>query len=573
MEEKGEAKNRVQRHNIFEHYKEDFQPHTLTLLPSMIQAFKEYRERSNLDPNLGNLWGCFWESCNIKERGFWQAALEHHANYSLTDDSRVYHAITFGEDYPDYKPANDEMPSDKPEDNDQRFCYYTEVRRWNECQVKEERTLRVASDKVQSWLDIGDTILDSTAVFPPSQEEANQATAASKKAAKGAKKRPSSVPPGSDTAKAKQAKAQADAKEKKPVAEKVKVPTIPKQELAAIATTLTNKVRTVVPTLNPKHYRTIHNLASEWYRALYHTKFQMTKSDYLNRLHKTAEGYQRAKESNPAHLGVFNKALNLLKYSVNAPTTAGLRDPSYLQAELLAAQQQAKPKRDKSAPGTYAAAVTGSTDTPTLPIGARRPSATPAVKVTLLSLPLEHLRWQLQRQRLQQGMSLLELVQLSNKALPSNRDDGALEFLANAPPDHSFADYQAAQGAKPARDTQSGQSTPASRACRDTRDKRAAQDAQSASSQSKPASQAPGASDRALNEEDEIAMQQALWQSRQQAQMQDVDPTVSSSAGGTAIQPKSIEEEVEEELEKGQGFQEEASSLEKTHVSTMSNFH
>ena len=58
-------------------------------------------------------------------------------------------------------------------------------------------------------------------------------------------------------------------------------------------------------------------------------------------------------------------------------------------------------------------------------------------------------------------------------------------------------------------------------------------------------------------------MQQALWQSRQQAQMQHADPTASSSAGGTAIQPKSIEEEVEEELARGQGFQEEASSLEK----------
>ena len=230
--------------------------------------------------------------------------------------------------------------------NDQRFCYYTEVRRWNECQVKEERTLRVASDKVQSWLDIGVTILDPTAVFPPSQEEANQATTASKKAAKGAKKRPSSVPPGSDTAKAKQAKALADAKEKKPVTDKVRMPTIPKQELAAIAVTLTNRVRAAVPTLNPKHYRTIQNLASEWYRALYHTKFQLTKSDYLNHLYQTAEGYQRAKETNPSHMGAFIKALNVLKSSVNAPTTAGLRDPSSLQAELLAAQQQAKPKRD-----------------------------------------------------------------------------------------------------------------------------------------------------------------------------------------------------------------------------------
>ena len=190
--------------------------------------------------------------------------------------------------------------------NDQRFCYYTEVKWWKECQVKEERTLRVASDKVQSWLDLGYTSNpDLTAVFPPSQEEANQATTASKKAGKGARKRPSSVPPGSDTAKAKQARAQADAGAKKAVTEKVRIPTIPKQELCAIAAKLTAKVRSVVPTLNPKHYRTIQNLAGEWYKALYHTKFQVTKSEYLKHLYETAEGYQRAKETNPTHLEAF----------------------------------------------------------------------------------------------------------------------------------------------------------------------------------------------------------------------------------------------------------------------------
>ena len=152
----------------------------------MLQAFKEYRERNNLNPNLGNLWGCFWESCNLKERGFWEAALEHHANHSLSDDSKVYHAITFGEDHPGYKPRDDELPSDKPVNNDQRFCYYTEVKWWKDCQVKEERTLRVASDKVQGWLDIGYVDNpDLTAVFPPSQEEANQATTASKRPEKG----------------------------------------------------------------------------------------------------------------------------------------------------------------------------------------------------------------------------------------------------------------------------------------------------------------------------------------------------------------------------------------------------
>ena len=57
-------------------------------------------------------------------------------------------------------------------------------------------------------------------------------------------------------------------------------------------------------------------------------------------------------------------------------------------------------------------------------------------------------------------------------------------------------------------------------------------------------------------------MQQVLWQSRQQAQTQGADPTASSSAGGPAIQARTIDEEVHDELEKGQGFQEEASSLE-----------
>ena len=297
----------------------------------------------------------------------------------MTDDSKVYHKITFGEDRPGYKPKDDDLPSDKPVNNDQRFCYYTEVKWWKDCQVKEERTLRVASDKVQGWLDIGYTNNpDLSAVFPPSQEEANQATTANKKAGKGAKKRPSSVPPASDTAKAKQAKAQSDAGEKKAAAEKVRRPTIPKHELSAIAAKLTTKVRTVVPTLEPKHYRTIQNLAAEWYKALYHTKFQLTKSEYLKHLHKTAEGNQRAKETNPHHLDAFIKALDVLKYSVNAPTTAGLRDPTSVQSELLAAQQQSKPKGDKPAPDSYAAAVTGQTANQPLPIGAKRPSGPPA---------------------------------------------------------------------------------------------------------------------------------------------------------------------------------------------------
>ena len=119
LAESGEPKNRVEKHNIFEHFKDGFQPHTLPNLPPVIQAFKEYKERSKLDPAKGNLWGCFWDSCNIKERGFWVAALQEHARSSYADDGKVYHAIKFGQDYPNYRLTGDDVPNDRPSDNDQ----------------------------------------------------------------------------------------------------------------------------------------------------------------------------------------------------------------------------------------------------------------------------------------------------------------------------------------------------------------------------------------------------------------------------------------------------------------------
>ena len=103
------------------------------------------------------------------------AALFHHAQQSLTNECKVHHAINFGEDYPGYRPADVDMPDDKPRANDQSFDYYTEVKVWTSCQVKEERRLCVASDKVTAWLDLGVSNSPSlTAAFPPSQEEVNQ---------------------------------------------------------------------------------------------------------------------------------------------------------------------------------------------------------------------------------------------------------------------------------------------------------------------------------------------------------------------------------------------------------------
>ena len=143
----------------------------------------------------------------------------------MTDEGKVYHAINFGEDNPNYKPKDDDMPDDRPRDNDQRFCYYTKVTVWDTCQVKEERTLHVATGKVHPWFDLGQSVNPSlTAIFPPSQEAANQANTGGKTAGQGARKRPSSVPPDSDTAKAKQARAQADDKGKKAGVGKGRIP-------------------------------------------------------------------------------------------------------------------------------------------------------------------------------------------------------------------------------------------------------------------------------------------------------------------------------------------------------------
>ena len=117
---------------------------------------------------------------------------------------------------PDYRPRGDEMPKDRPKDNDPRFCYHSNVKLWKTTQVVEERSLRVASDKVRLWLDaVQNTCPDIKAEFPPSQAEANQATAAAKASGKGGRKRQSSVPHGSDTAKAKQARSMDEEKGKK----------------------------------------------------------------------------------------------------------------------------------------------------------------------------------------------------------------------------------------------------------------------------------------------------------------------------------------------------------------------
>ena len=170
--------------------------------------------------------------------------------------------------------------------------------------------------------------------------------------------------------------------------------------------TLAAKVQTVITSLKPKHYRTIQNLASEWYKEIYHTKFQLTKSAYLQYLYDTAAGVQRAEETNQNHLDLFIKALNVLKHAVDDPTTAGLPDPSAAIADTAATQRQSKPQKGKAAAGSYATAVTGKSSTPPTPIGAKAPSAKASAKSVG---PLEHLPLERQRQNLRRIILLLKL--------------------------------------------------------------------------------------------------------------------------------------------------------------------
>ena len=390
LEEQGEPRNRVKRHNIFEHLKEGFQPHALPNPPAVIQSFKEYKARSNLDPNKGNLWGCFWDACSVKEKGFWEEALRHNKTYSLTDDSKVYHPIKFGEDHPGYRPTGSEMPKDRPKDNDPRFYYHTDIKVWKTSQVPEERTLQVATDKVRIWLESPQNADAHLKIdFPPSQAEANQPSGGAKASGKGSRKRQSSVPPGSDTAKAKQARSAVEEKGKKGGKGKGRIPSIPKQALATTAGVLASRVTEMYPGLRPKDKRTILSQANEWYKAFYHSKFHMTKPQYLDYLCETAVRFLDVREPEKKFRDLMTKALRSLKSFVDDPTSAGLPDPNQTPplepigqkrpATTTVSRENPRTAKAKTALGSYAEAITGKSASLTLPIGAKSaPAKTPA---------------------------------------------------------------------------------------------------------------------------------------------------------------------------------------------------
>ena len=599
------------RDNVFEHYHEGFEAHTLPTLPAVIHSYKEYKERSNLDPTKGNLWGCFWDACGVKEKGFWEAALAHNETHSSIDDSKIYHPITFGEEYPGYRPKADEVPTDKPKDNDPRFCYHTTIKLWKNSLVSEERTHRIATDKARPWLDAVQNINpDIQVIFPSTQQETDQAIAAAKASKQGARKRQSSVPPESDTAKAKQARAQAEEGEKKAGKGKGRIPAIPKQELATAATALATRVSETHPNLRYKDRRTIQSLASEWYRSIYHTKYHMSKSDYLDHLCKTATVDQDVKERDSKFKTEMIKALTSLKALINDPTKAGLPDPHKAPpplpigqkrpASTAPAQLDSKVAKAKAGKGSYADAITGKATSLTLPIGAKAvsaqasakadsakaparadsakgaaksASAKPPAKPTsgVIGAPVPPKGQPKVKSKDTKGISPIGAVSTAKQDAAKQNEppltaDSALDYLRDSSPSQSFNEYQqAAQGAsdgqtaqddqtaqdgQTAQDDQTAQDEQIALACQADLDAQAAQDA-AATGQP----QAAGYPD--LDEEDDANMQQALILSRQHDMSQGSDPQAASSAGTAPT----TEQELQRELQLGLEYQTEVQTL------------
>ena len=577
LEEQGEPRNRVKRHNIFEHLQEGFQSHTLPNPPAVIQSFKEYKARSNLDPNKGNLWGCFWDACSVKEKGFWEEALRHNKTYSLTDDSKVYHPIKFGEDHPGYRPTGSEVPKDRPKDNDPRFYYHTDIKVWKTTQVSEERTLQVATDKIRSWLESPQNADAHLKIdFPPSQAEANQPSGGAKASGKGSRKRQSSVPPGSDTAKAKQARSAVDEKGKKGGKGKGRIPSIPKQALATTAGVLASKVTEMYSGLRPKDKRTILSQASEWYKAIYHTKFHMTKPQYLDHLCETAVRFLDVREPEKKFKDLMTKALRSLKSFVDDPTKAGLPDPNQTpplepigqkrSATTTASRENPRTAKAKTSSGSYAEAITGKSASVTLPIGAKSaPAKTPAKYASgAIGAAVPPKGKAKAKAKGQGGSTPIGAPSKAKQGTavgnePVITSDSALEYLRNAPDNQSFDEYQSAQDMSAQPDTQTTQTVQDDQADQDEQIARAVQadlDAQAAQDATVIDPDQPGNLPD-WDENDDAAMQQALVLSRKQTQPQGSDPQAASSAGAG----QSTEQELNHELQVGLDYQTEVQNL------------
>ena len=312
------------------------------------------------------------------------------------------------------------------------------------------------------------------------------------------------MPPDSDTAKAKQAKAQAGDKDKKAGAGKGRIPSIPKQELAAIAVTLAARVQTVVPSLKYKHYRAIQSLAADWYKALYHTAYHLTKSAYLQCLYDNAVGLQHAKEADKNHLELFIKALDVLKQSVNDPTTVGLSDPATATADTAATQRQTTLQKGKAVADSYVSAVTGKSKAPPFPIGAKNPAVKASAKAASGAIGAPTIGKPKDKPLADNppiGAPLAAKQDSDKQQDTSLTSDSAMDYLIKAASDQSFADFQRSQAAQGARDANAAedsqtaqdavtaQNVPAQPDARAVSDTQAAQDPQTVQGVTQPSTQ------------------------------------------------------------------------------------
>ena len=386
---------------------------------------------------------------------------------------------------------------------DKRFSYYTDVMRWDTCQVTDERTLENATDKTKSWTVCPDMLVS----FSLSREESNKAAVVEKQPGKGAKRRQPSAPPDSDTARAKQSKkdadaAQAEKQDPKDAPKKGRPRALSRSESTAISNHFLEKIKEQVPNLRPKGYRSLLALGADWYRFTYHTRYSVTKQTYLAHLHDKAVGDFKVKETNTSLVvQPFVKALGLLKSAVADPKSIGLFDPHPLPpdsaqgqkrpVDTTASQGQSKAKRGSSAPVSYSGAAKGSADGKSQPIGAKivqtePPKASAKSASGAIGAP---------------APAKAPTSEATKEPDPSITPDTAFQYLEQSGGTETFGEFQ---GRSKGQTVQAKTQMPV----------------------------APNISHTDVDQDD-IDLQRAPQESRQQTQMEGSDPAASSSTSAT----------------------------------------
>ena len=393
------------------------------------------------------------------------------------------------------------------------------------------------------------------------------------------------MPPGSDTAKAKQARSAIEEKGKKGGKGKGRIPSIPKQALATTAGVLASRVTEMYPGLRPKDKRTILSQANEWYKAIYHSKFHMTKPQYLDHLCETAVRFLDVREPEKKFKDLMTKAFRSLRSFVDDPTSAGLPDPNQTpplepigqkrSATTTVSRENSRTAKAKTALGSYAEAITGKSASLTLPIGAKSaPAKTPAKYASgAIGAAVPPKGKAKAKAKGQGGSTPIGAPSKAKQGTAKGKEpvitsDSALEYLRNAPDDQSFDEYQYAQDTSAQPDTQTTQNVQNVQDDQNVHDDQTDQDEQIARAvqadlDAQAAQDATGVDpDQPGNlpdwdENDDAAMQQALVLSRQHTQPQGSDPQAASSTGTG----QSTEQELNHELQVGIEYQTEVQNL------------